>query len=188
MRFVLLLHTTAEWDLVGRLKGQTDIPLNSKGREEARQLAQTCSNLDINLIVSSDLKRASETAQILNIVLQTPLNLNPGLRECSFGSLEGLTRQQAIEKYGPIIVKDWDDQNQAYDFKAFGGEDRNQVLGRHLEVIDSLSKTYSGKVILLVGHGRGMSTLLAGLGYEPDIKRGEYRIIEYNPGVVNSKD
>lgn len=179
MKFILARHTSTDWDLEGRIKGQTDIPLNSKGRSEAKELSKLLSDLGINLIISSDLKRASETAEIINILLAVPLRLETGLRECSFGKVEGLTKQQAIEKYGPLIVPNWDDQYQSYDFRPFGGEYRDEVLARHIEVLKSLANEKPNKTVLLVGHGRGLSTLLSGLEQSPNLQPGDYRKIFY---------
>src|SRR5947209_1575278 len=100
MKYVFIRHTTTDWNVAGRTQGQTDIPLNSQGRREAEQLAKLLSGLSIDFIVSSDLKRASETAKIIGNLLAIPVQLNPGLRECSFGDIEGLNKQEAIERYG----------------------------------------------------------------------------------------
>ena len=180
MKFILTRHTTTGWNSTGRIQGQTDIRLSPQGKTEAGQLARLLSGLGINLIVSSDLKRASETAEIANALLAVPLQLEERLRECSFGKVEGLTKQQAIERYGPSMAPNWEDQYHAYDFRPFGGEHRDGVLARHIEVLKSFASEKPDSTILLVGHGRGLSTLLAGLGQLPDLKRGEYRIIEYN--------
>jgi len=179
-KLILTLHTITEWDLVGRIKGQTDIRLNPRGKVQARKLAKTLSNLGIILIISSDLRRASETAEIINSVLQVPLQIERGLRECSFGKIEGLTKQQAIDRYGPSIVKHWEDQSLSYDFRPFDGECCNDVLARYMEILNLFSTSNPDDTILLVGHSRALNTLLAELGYSPDLKLGEYRIIEYN--------
>jgi len=100
MKFILTRHATTEWNSAGRIQGQTDISLSPQGKIEAEELAKLLSDVGINLIVSSDLKRASETAEIINASLNVPLQLEQRLRECSFGNIEGLTKQQAIEKYG----------------------------------------------------------------------------------------
>lgn len=181
MKFILTRHTTTEWNPAGRIQGQTDTSLNSQGKLEAEQLAKSLSGLGINFIISSDLKRASETAEIINFLLAVPLRLEPKLRECSFGEIEGLTREQAVDKYGLAILTDWEDQYRSYDFRPFGGEHRDGVLGRHLEVLKWCAGEKPNDTVLLIGHGRGLCTLLAGLGYPPSLKRGEYRTIEYNP-------
>jgi len=181
MKFILIRHATTEWNLLGRIHGQTDINLSSQGKVEAAELAKLLSDLGINFIVSSDLKRASETAEIINALLGVPLQLESKLRECSFGEIEGLTKQQTIEKYGPSMALNWEGQRHVYDFRPFGGEHREDVFARHIEVLKTLADEKSGSIALLVGHGRGMYTLLVGLGYPPELKRCEYRVVEYNP-------
>ena len=179
MKFVLIRHTTTDWNISKRIQGQTDTELTKEGRKEARELADIIKPLGISQIVSSDLKRASQTAEIINDKLHLPLSFNKRLRECSFGRLEGLTREQAEEQYGSSVLKHWDDQHIAYSFHAFGGEDRDEVLSRHLEILQEYQNNDSANPILIVGHGRGLHTLLTELNYPPLLKRGEYCIIEY---------
>ena len=180
MKFILTRHTTTEWNSTGRIQGQTDISLSQQGKTEAEQLAKLLSGLGINFIVSSDLKRSSETAEIVNALLAVPLQLETRLRECSFGKVEGLTKQQAIGRYGPSMAPNWEDQHHIYDFRPFGGEHRDGVLARHIEVLKSLANEKLNGTVLIVGHGRGLCTLLAGLGQSPELKRGGYRLVEYN--------
>lgn len=180
MKFILISHTTTNWDLVGRLKGQTDRELIKQGQAEALELAGKLKNLGISKIVSSDLKRASQTAEIINTRLKVPITLDARLRECSFGSLEGMTKEEAVAKYGLAIIKDWEDQCRNYDFKRFGGEDREEVLKRHLKLLKKYSKSNPKEaVILLVGHERGLDTLMVGLGYKLLMAPREYRIIDF---------
>ena len=179
MRFIFTRHTTTEWNLAGILQGQTDIPLNQQGRAEARQLAHALQGLSITKIVSSDLKRAKETAEIINDVLKIPLQSDQRIRECSFGSLEGLTDKQATERHGLPAPDHTTDQHVSYDFRPFGGENRNEVLERHIATLNELVETQDGNIILLVGHSRGLCTLLAELGQAPNLKRGEYRTVEF---------
>lgn len=179
MIFVLTLHTLTEWNLLGRVQGQTDIPLSSRGKSDAAKIAEKLSGLGVSSIVSSDLARARETAEIFNNTLQVPMRVDIRLREYSFGKLEGLTREQAVQQYGPSIISHWDDKFRAYDFRLFGGEQREDVFSRHLAVIQSLHVEAPEQKILLVGHSGGMNTLLGGLGYPSDLEQGQYRIIAY---------
>lgn len=181
MKLILTRHSTTEWNLLGRWQGHTDIGLNPQGRAEAEELAKALFSLDIDLIVSSDLQRASETARIINEILNLPLKLESALRECAFGKLEGLTKQQIIEQHGSGVLPSDEEQYHNYDFRAFGGEHRDAVWARHLQILESLVSAADGKTALLVGHGRGLNTLLSGLGHKPDLKRGEIRIVEYRP-------
>ncbi len=179
MKLVITQHTTSEWNAVGRIQGQTDISLNSRGRADALRLGAALSGLKIDFIVSSDLKRAKETASAINTVLNLPLRFDDRLRECSFGKIEGLTEQQVVDKYGAQIIPSFSDQYRNYDFRPFGGERREDVLVRHMEVLNSLVKTDTANIPLLVGHGLGMNTLLHSLGYDAGLKQGEFQIIEF---------
>ncbi len=175
MKFILVRHCTTEWNLNHKLQGQTDIPLCETGIKEAEALAEILRELKIGKIVSSDLSRAAATAEIISSKIHAEVALDPRLRECAFGSLEGLHADEAAKIDGS---QKWDRDGKYshYDYKPFGGETRGEVLARHLEVINE-NKFFTGRV-LLVGHGRGLNTLLSGLGLEPNLKRGEYRVIE----------
>lgn len=172
---VIVRHATTDWNLKGRLQGHIDTELNEFGRRQALVLAGELLSLGISKIISSDLKRARQTAEIINQRLNVPLILDRRLRECSFGSLEGLDKSGALKKYGPEILRDWEDQCLNYDFLRFGGETRGAVLWRHQEVIKD---HFLDGATLIVGHGRGLNTLLHQLGVEPNLKRGEYKLIE----------
>jgi len=85
MKLILIKHTSTDWDDSGRIKGQTDVGLNATGRDEARHLAERLRDFKIELIVSSDLSRARETAEIIRAALGVgaPVRLESNLHECS---------------------------------------------------------------------------------------------------------
>jgi broad specificity phosphatase PhoE len=86
-KLVLVRHGATEWSEAGRLTGWTDVPLSSKGREQALELRAQLAERSFDGIWSSDLCRASETAAI---AAGDP-NLDPRLRELDFGEIEGTT-------------------------------------------------------------------------------------------------
>ena len=178
---IVTRHLTTSWNREGRVQGHTDIELDEGGREEAKALAQNLRGLGICRIVSSDLLRAAETAEIISKVLGVVfVTKDKRLRECALGSIEGLTREEAKEKHGDGALADWDDDEcQSYDFSPYGGESKAQVLERHLAILKDLPECAPGEKILLVGHGRSLNTLLASFGYPPNLNRTEYRVIEY---------
>jgi len=180
MKFILIRHTVTDYNIAKRIQGRTDTELTEQGCIDAEELSNKLQGLGISKIITSNLKRCSKTAEIINSKLKVPITSDKRLRECSFGLVEGMTREEAIAKHGQSITKNWDDQYKEYDFRKFGGENQKSVLMRHLDLLKDCSKSNSEEtVILLVGHGRGMATLLATLGYEPLLKKGEYCIIEY---------
>ena len=66
MKLYVIRHVQTNWNLKGIIQGQKDIELNDKGINEARKAKDEFNNLKIDLIMCSPLKRAKETAKILN--------------------------------------------------------------------------------------------------------------------------
>lgn len=104
MNIYLLRHGETDWNQTGRLQGHTDIPLNQNGKEQISKAAEILTDLQfpIDLIISSPLSRARESAEIVagrlaykkkNIVIE------PLLIERCFGLGEGLTASERVEKY-----------------------------------------------------------------------------------------
>ena len=85
----LLRHGQTDWNKMGRMQGQTDIPLNQTGIETATCSAKDILKEGITRIISSDLTRAKQTAEIINSYLNVPLNTDKRLREISYGEIEG---------------------------------------------------------------------------------------------------
>ncbi len=89
----LIRHGQTDWNLMGRMQGQTDVLLNQNGIADAHNLAQQILKIGINKIVSSDLKRAKQTAEIINSYLHVPLLFDERLREIGYGDIEGLIKK-----------------------------------------------------------------------------------------------
>ena len=88
-------HGETDWNAANRWQGRTDIPLNDRGRAQARALAERLRLVPFGGVVSSDLSRAYETARIVAGELKVALAYaDPELRERSFGVFEGLTRAE----------------------------------------------------------------------------------------------
>ena len=165
------------------MQGHTATILNDQGRTQAVDLADKLTTLGISRIFTSDLKRALQTAQIIALRLGVPVKTDQRLRECHFGELEGLTPAEASALYRhphfyPITYSFYTSEREPYDFTALGGENKSSVIKRHLEFLGDLKKEHSNETVLAVGHGTGLNTLLAVLGQEPSLKRGELRFLE----------
>lgn len=88
-------HGQTDWNTAGRFQGQTDIPLNAEGRQQAEILAERLLRRPLGAIASSDLGRARETADIVARRLGVPVShVDPALRERRYGVFEGLTRAE----------------------------------------------------------------------------------------------
>jgi probable phosphoglycerate mutase len=94
----LVRHGETDWNRDRRIQGSTDIPLNDTGRAQARTAAETLSG---DIIVSSDLSRARETAQIIAAELGLPEpRAYRELRERSYGEAEGVDAAEFIRRWG----------------------------------------------------------------------------------------
>lgn len=104
----LVRHGETDWNRDRRIQGSTDIPLNDAGRAQARDAAATLrEQLDLSsalvapVIVSSDLSRAQETAQIIAAELELPApRTYADLRERAYGDAEGVDAAEFISRWG----------------------------------------------------------------------------------------
>lgn len=90
-----------------RFCGRTDPPLSSKGIEQITKMAMELKkNLSVDHIITSPLKRAIESTEILCRELASSYIINDDIREIDFGEWEGLTKSEIKEKY-PNILQEW---------------------------------------------------------------------------------
>ena len=84
-------HGLTDWNLVPKVQGVTDIPLNEQGIEQAKMLADYVqkSGIEFEKILYSPLSRAAETAKIVAQKINIPLQVEPRLIEQNFGKWEG---------------------------------------------------------------------------------------------------
>lgn len=102
-RIVLVRHAQSEWNAAHRWQGQADPPLSDVGRHQATTLADHPRLARADVVVSSDLRRAHDTAAAIVVRTQVPVTTEPLLRELDVGSWSGLTRTQ-IEAQQPGAI------------------------------------------------------------------------------------
>lgn len=153
MDIYLLRHGETDWNREARLQGHTDIPLNQNGRLQIEHAAEVLANLcdGINLIISSPLSRAYESAEIVaekllyekgNIVTE------PLLIERCFGAGEGLTTAEREERYPSGIYPEM--------------ESFEDLIERAKSVFNKIVKLYEhNDNILVVSHGAILHAILA---------------------------
>jgi probable phosphoglycerate mutase len=146
-------HGSTDWNASGRLQGQTDIELNPTGREQARRLAKRLKGEGWEAVVSSDLKRAYETASIIAAEIAIPaVHIDARLRERTHGRLDGTTMAERIAKWG----EGWKELDH-------GAESDEQLFARGKLSLDELESLYGASKILIVSHGAFIGTMLNGL-------------------------
>lgn len=130
-------HGETDWNLIKRLQGHSDIPLNETGREQALVLQKLLSELRPQVILTSDLSRAVETAEIANQNLGCGIHVTPALRECHMGQSEGMFRDTLLEKFGQHSWDRWlSAKKEDQDFAFPGGESKVKHLQRMLAHIE----------------------------------------------------
>ena len=133
------------WNATGRFQGQADPPLDLVGQEQSRQAARYLAADPPDLILSSDLLRATSTAVALTQLIKSPLKIEPRLREIDLGSWQGLTRDEVAGSY-PEQYAEWLDGRPPL---GRGGESRAQLDARVLAVLHEIEVDR----VLLVTHG-----------------------------------
>lgn len=90
--FYFMRHGETDWNLKDIYMGSTDISLNATGQQQAKDVLTLLRSLPIMTVCHSPLKRAHETALIINEILQKPLYCIDDLRECNWGVMEGQSK------------------------------------------------------------------------------------------------
>jgi glucosyl-3-phosphoglycerate phosphatase len=98
-RLILWRHGQTDWNAGDRIQGQADIDLSAVGRAQALESASRLAALKPDLLFSSDLRRAADTAAALAALVDLPVGYDERLRERYYGEWEGLT--------GPEIAQRW---------------------------------------------------------------------------------
>src|SRR5690625_4056591 len=96
----LIRHGETDWNKAKRSQGHSDIPLNHAGKQQAHRVGERLTNETWDLIYSSDLQRAQQTAEIIQQYTNLPHYIDPRLRERHGGKIEGTTETERIKKWG----------------------------------------------------------------------------------------
>jgi glucosyl-3-phosphoglycerate phosphatase len=149
-RIVLWRHGQTAWNLEGRLQGQSDIPLDDLGHEQAAKAARLLAALHPHTIVSSDLIRAADTAGALANLVKLPVTLDKGLRETFVGSWQGLTDTEIKAKF-PDEEKAWRADR---SIRRGGGEIEADVVARAVPAVEAALESVPNRgTLVVVSHG-----------------------------------
>ncbi len=141
VQLVYETHSTSVDNEVGIATGWLGGELSETGREQARRLGERRRNDGIDLVVASDLNRAIETARIAFDGSGIPVTLDWRLRECDYGSMNGMPRAQLDTE-----------RRRRLDEPFPGGESWRQAVARVASALDEIARKRSGQRVLLIGH------------------------------------
>ena len=162
---LLVRHGETPWNREGRFQGHADIPLSELGRTQARLLRARLEAAHAHLfddhhtaVLTSDLRRAHQTAEIAFGAAGRTLHVRRELREFCYGVFEGLTRREIDERF-PGEMARWLAGDRT--FAVQGGESRAAVHARAHAAITAFLATVPQRHVVVVGHGGVMRQLLA---------------------------
>jgi glucosyl-3-phosphoglycerate phosphatase len=163
-RVVLLRHGQTDYNVAGRMQGHLDSMLTAVGHEQAAAAAPVIAGLAPDRIISSDLRRAVDTAEVVGAACGLPVKFDSRLRETHLGSWQGFTVDE-IERDHPGAIAEWRSDP---TWAPPGGESRVAVVARSRPVVDELDTEFAdapeeSATALLVAHGGLIAGLVTGL-------------------------
>jgi broad specificity phosphatase PhoE len=171
----LLRHGQTDWNINFLLQGVTDIPMNQTGIEQVKLAAQAIRAEDWDVVLTSPLSRARQTAEIIasqhgyTEIIEQEL-----LIERSFGEAEGLSHEQWRAKYSNLDV-------------IPGGESRTQLAERSRLLLETISQELGGKRVLAISHGALIRALIA-IASNNELPRDGERLGNASLNVVKHSD
>lgn len=160
-RLVLWRHGETDYNAAGRMQGHLDSALTPVGWNQARFAVPALARFSPDLVIASDLRRATDTATVLTEAIGVPLRIDKRLRETHLGEWQGLTGQQVDER----SPGDRDRWRIDARWAPPGGESRVDVAERAAEVVADLLRPEvdPGETVLLAAHGGLITALTARL-------------------------
>ena len=169
-----------------RFAGSRDIPLTAVGQEQCAAVGRALSGTAVAAVYASPLERARASAEAIAKPHGLPIRIVPAFSEMSFGAWEGLTRDEARERY-PDAWAQW--RSAPHLFEPVGGETVPRVAERVTAGIEALQAAHDSQTIVLVSHGIVARVIVLGalgLGLDRlwtlDAAPAGITEIEYEPG------
>ncbi|HYU20722.1 MAG TPA: histidine phosphatase family protein [Chloroflexota bacterium] len=153
---ILCRHGETEWNREGRYQGKTDIPLNGRGREQARQLAASLRDEPIAAVYSSTLARAYETGVEIARLHGLEVKRDPRLDEINQGLWEGLRREEIVLTHAELHER-W--LGYPLDLRLPEGETLDEVLSRVRSALDDILLLHPSHAICIVAHSVSMAVI-----------------------------
>ncbi|TYR73933.1 histidine phosphatase family protein [Rossellomorea vietnamensis] len=172
-KICIVRHGQTDWNKERRLQGRTDIDLNETGERQAADAREYLHNEEWDVIITSPLKRAKRTAEIINERLQLPLLEMEEFAERYFGEAEGLLIEESRRKYP--------------NGGSPGQESREEVVDRAIRGVEEIQQRFPDKNVLLVAHGALIGLLLAELS-PGEFVYGETRLVNACINTIHFQD
>lgn len=143
MKLLVARHGETLFNKENKICGITDIELTSKGLEQAKEIAQKIKELNIDLIISSPMKRTIQTSKVISDICNLQYITDDRLMEQDYGIYEGCSRMDS----------NFLNNKKQFAYKYPNGESMMQVACRVYNLINELNEKYNNKNILIITHG-----------------------------------
>lgn len=160
MQIYLVRHGQTDDNIKNLMQGWKDTPLNETGKTQAYQLIPFFESLHIDIIYSSDLSRAFETASIIAKSLNKHVFLDKQLREMYLGSWEGHSWQEIEAEFAYFLGKP---ENEKNALNIHSGESYIEFQLRSFSVFNKIVKNHEDKNMIIVTHGGVIREIIARL-------------------------
>jgi len=199
---VLWRHGRTRWNLEERFQGHTDVELDETGVAQAERAARLLAALNPVAIVSSDLRRARDTAEALARIAAVAVKEDPRLRETYGGTWQGRT----VAEIRAMDHQAYDQWRSGADVPAGGAETRTDVALRvRTAILDALEEVPPGETLVVVTHGGsargaigslldlpmdrwavigGLSNCCWSVLEETSFSESGWRLVEHNAGTL----
>ena len=147
---LLIRHAETDWNRQMRFQGHSDVPLNARGQAQAARLAQRLADEPIDIVLSSDLTRARETAAPLVDARGLALHTDRAWREQAFGLIEGLDAA-TIQARHPDVWAAW--LRHDADLAPPGGESNRAFHARAVQALRDVARAADGRRVAVFTHG-----------------------------------
>ncbi|MGM0956998.1 MAG: histidine phosphatase family protein [Bacillota bacterium] len=178
----LVRHGETDWNAAKRIQGRTDIPLNDTGKWQAEQTGLYLKNVHWDVVISSPLTRAKETAHLILKHVDAPLVIMDDFIERDYGDAEGMS---------------FEERQKLFPDKQYPNmEPLEAIQDRMVEGIEKVRAAYPNQQVLIVAHGAAIHALLTTLADEHlglentrlvnaclnsvEWKDGEWKVLDYN--------
>jgi len=159
-RLVLLRHGQTDFNMAGRMQGHLESVLTSVGVKQAAQVAPMIAKMTPDRLVTSDLRRAADTADLVGTACGLAVKVDVRLRETDLGQWQGMSVDQ-VERGWPGAIADWRSDP---GWAPPGGESRLEVVRRSRPVVEELDEELEWPATaVLVAHGGVIAGLVSGL-------------------------
>ncbi|WP_144525806.1 histidine phosphatase family protein [Bacillus pumilus] len=178
----LVRHGETDWNAAKRIQGRTDIPLNDTGKWQAEQTGLYLKDAHWDVVISSPLTRAKETAHLILKHIDAPLVIMDDFIERDYGDAEGMS---------------FEERQKLFPDKQYPNmEPLETIQDRMVEGIEKVREAYPNQQVLIVAHGAAIHALLTTLADEHlglentrlvnaclnyvEWKDGKWKVLDYN--------